>query len=166
MSETFAAFSGLSGFQIIGQGFRARCPVHADGQERTPSFRGTVKGNKIVVRCHSCGASGREVKDALGLSWSAFFTDSRSRGRVDARKQRLEVLEREKLAIWREKELIWVAQQLRVRDMLIRTARKWRAMAAAYRGYSYLEYKFELLRTGSTEEVRSLFAIENRISVG
>lgn len=53
-----------------GKGYIACCPVHGD---KNPSMSVTEKDGKVLCYCFSCGASGLEVADALGLPAGALF---------------------------------------------------------------------------------------------
>lgn len=67
-------------FSSSGNNWKAKCPFHADGQERTPSFY--VHKEEYVAQCFGCGASGyihvlagrflgkspEECQEALGIT--------------------------------------------------------------------------------------------------
>jgi hypothetical protein len=53
-----------------GKGYIACCPVHGD---KNPSMSVTEKDGKVLCYCFSCGASGLEVADAIGLPAGALF---------------------------------------------------------------------------------------------
>lgn len=55
-----------------GKGYIACCPVHGD---KNPSMSVTEKDGKVLCYCFSCGASGLEVADAIGLPAGALFED-------------------------------------------------------------------------------------------
>ena len=57
-----------------GEQYYACCPVHDD---KSPSMGVTEKDGKVLIHCFSCGATGQEVVQALGLPVSALFRDKK-----------------------------------------------------------------------------------------
>lgn len=53
-----------------GKGYRACCPVHGD---KNPSMSITEKDGRVLCYCFSCGATGLQVADAVGLPGTALF---------------------------------------------------------------------------------------------
>lgn len=57
-----------------GDQYYACCPVHDD---KSPSMGITEKEGKVLIHCFSCGATGQEVMEAIGLPVSALFRDKK-----------------------------------------------------------------------------------------
>ena len=53
-----------------GDQYYACCPVHDD---KSPSMGITEKEGKVLIHCFSCGATGQEVMEAIGLPVSTLF---------------------------------------------------------------------------------------------
>ena len=60
-----------------GSKYTACCPVHND---KTPSLSLEEPADRVLIHCFGCQANGIEVMDALGLSHSFLFRDSRPGG--------------------------------------------------------------------------------------
>lgn len=59
-----------------GKNYTACCPVHDD---KSPSMSITEKDGKVLAHCHSCGANGRDVVEALGLPIDVLFAEPMER---------------------------------------------------------------------------------------
>jgi hypothetical protein len=105
----------------------------------------------------------------MGLTWSALFLDSPSpRGQQDSDSERRRRA-MEGLRAWRETETLLVAEELRTRDQLARATNDafnagsmsedeaFGYLEHAYRNYSELEYRFEILRTGTDADAEELW---------
>ena len=67
----------LSKVKKRGTKYTACCPVHDD---KTPSLSLEETGDRVLIHCFGCQANGIQVMDALGLSHSFLFRDSRPGG--------------------------------------------------------------------------------------
>lgn len=56
-------------------GYRASCPVH--GEDKDPSLSITHRDGKVLMHCFSCGSSGMDVIQALGLTPDYLFDEKR-----------------------------------------------------------------------------------------
>lgn len=65
---------GLSWRCTGGSNWVAQCPAHDD---RSPSMTFTDDGEKVLVHCFA-GCTGEEIREGLGLEWSAFFRSERA----------------------------------------------------------------------------------------
>jgi hypothetical protein len=74
-----------------GDQYYACCPVHDD---KSPSMGITEKEGKVLIHCFSCGATGQEVMEAIGLPISALFRDKK-RGDIPN-----EMIEKAKEDVW------------------------------------------------------------------
>ena len=74
-----------------GDQYYACCPVHDD---KSPSMGITEKEGKVLIHCFSCGATGQEVMEAIGLPVSALFRDKK-RGDIPN-----EMVEKAKEDVW------------------------------------------------------------------
>jgi transcription elongation factor Elf1 len=59
-----------------GNNYTACCPVHGD---KSPSMSITEKEGKVLAHCHSCGANGRDVVEAIGLPIDVLFSEALER---------------------------------------------------------------------------------------
>lgn len=63
------------------EAWKALCPCHADHK---PSLNITYNDKGIACYCHACGANGKAVCDALGISVSElWFKHSKPKGQID-----------------------------------------------------------------------------------
>lgn len=68
------------GVKITGiRKWQVKCPSHAD---TNPSLSITLKGNKILMKCHS-GCNTEDILTAKGLSWSDLYMDRDKQSVVD-----------------------------------------------------------------------------------
>jgi hypothetical protein len=74
-----------------GDQYYACCPVHDD---KSPSMGITEKEGKVLIHCFSCGATGQEVMEAIGLPVSGLFRDKK-RGDIPN-----EMIEKAKEDVW------------------------------------------------------------------
>ncbi len=74
-----------------GDQYYACCPVHDD---KSPSMGITEKEGKVLIHCFSCGATGQEVMEAIGLPVSALFRDKK-RGDIPNK-----IIEKAKEDVW------------------------------------------------------------------
>ena len=65
-------FESVSPDRSSPNSFKAKCPAHDDGK---PSLAITDLGNKWVLHCWA-GCSNADILAALGLTWSALFSDT------------------------------------------------------------------------------------------
>lgn len=168
MTDIFWPFRSLAKFKQIGEDkFIAVCPVH---DEKTPSFRGTIRGHRLLLVCHGCHAKTDDIRKALGLRWSDLFTDT---ARPTVERQRAKS-ERAEFDEWRHRELLAAILSLRERDAIL--GLDWRgyetaegeelgevlaeALSSVCRDYGALEWRFEQLRVGSREELAAMRANE------
>ena len=141
------------------------CPLHQSGSRR--SVRVSVADDGAVLLYDHGGCQTPAILNAIGLRWSDLFPD-----RVDdpVRRQQLqhEREVRDGFRKWRESETQRAGQQLRERDtvaLVIGDAvlagvmtedEAWNVLSTVYDGYSELEYKFAVLRTGTDQEALEL----------
>ena len=74
-----------------GDQYYACCPVHDD---KSPSMGITEKEGKVLIHCFSCGATGQEVMEAIGLPVSTLFRHKK-RGDIPN-----EMIEKAKEDVW------------------------------------------------------------------
>jgi len=74
-----------------GDQYYACCPVHDD---KSPSMGITEKEGKVLIHCFSCGATGQEVMEAIGLPVSTLFIHKK-RGDIPN-----EMIEKAKEDVW------------------------------------------------------------------
>lgn len=74
-----------------GDQYYACCPVHDD---KSPSMGITEKEGKVLIHCFSCGATGPEVMEAIGLPVSTLFRHKK-RGDIPN-----EMIEKAKEDVW------------------------------------------------------------------
>ena len=74
-----------------GDQYYACCPVHDD---KSPSMGITEKEGKVLIHCFSCGATGQEVMEAIGLPVSTLFRHKK-RGEIPN-----EMIEKAKEDVW------------------------------------------------------------------
>lgn len=63
--------------------FWARCPCHSDTHASLHVYIGHETG-QIVMKCHACGAKGKDVCEAMGLPIGEVMCDAMS-GETDSR---------------------------------------------------------------------------------
>ncbi len=66
----------LGKIERAGKGWRALCPCHSDHR---PSLGIAINGNKILVRCVVCQASGLQIASAVGSDGRHLFADWREK---------------------------------------------------------------------------------------
>jgi len=140
-----------------------RCPTHDDG---TPSLSIRQVDGGILIYCWA-GCETAAVLAAIGLGLDDLYDDQSSRFRKPASDRRRRAVRG--LLVWRDSALMRTGNALRERDGLIRTintavadgvltgAAALASLAALYRDYSWLEYRFEILRTGTTDDALELW---------
>ena len=62
--------SRLDGVQRTPNGWSAKCPAHDDEH---PSLTVAVRGNRILMRCHSAGCSIEDICEAIDIEVSDLF---------------------------------------------------------------------------------------------
>src|SRR5262249_51291378 len=125
--------------------------------------------DRVLMHCHA-GCTAANICAAIGATLADLYDDmrrSRPNPMVDRRRLATQGLEN-----WRQMELQRCADQLRARDTLCGAITRlvkggqmteeaaWDSLEDAYRGYSDLEYKFELLLHG--DGVLALWREERR----
>jgi len=162
MTRAFAPFETLTGFRARGDDrFQASCPTSAHPHgDRSRGLSGRIFGTKVLLKCFA-GCSTEDVLAAMGLDWQALFGDAPlHRDSIEDRRCRAV----DGFRRWRELETVLVAEELRTRDILVTATNAafnagtmseeqvFEMLGAAYHGYSELEHRFDLLRTGSEIE--------------
>jgi len=143
----------LSGVRPRGQDrWIARCAGHDD---HSPSLSIRRIRDRLLIRCWA-GCTAEQIVAAMGLTLADLY-DRRGQYRpsnpiVNRRRYAVAALE-----AWRQAEFRLCAEDLRSRDTLagaitvmvqageITEAEAWDSLAAVYRGYSALEYRFRRL---------------------
>jgi hypothetical protein len=141
--------------------FSAACPLHA-GRSKT-SLKGRILTDRIVLHDFG-GCDTAEILKAVGLTWNDLFDGPTRHDPVVHRR-----CAAEGFRVWRADETLRCGTELRRRDMraLATTAAiqaatiteedAWNALELAYRGYSELEYRFEVLRTGTDHDALEMY---------
>lgn len=151
MIPALAILQNAAGFRWTSKTqFFVSCPCH---QEKTASLRGTVKEDKLLVKCFGCGAGAKAILAALGLPWASLYADG-TLDRHQLRKARIEAREREKQAVERERRLTALTTELRDRDAILALDWAgyegevlWDVLGATCRDYSRMEWECETLRS-------------------
>jgi hypothetical protein len=145
--------------------YRSRCPVH--GGKSNNSLSITDTGERALLHCfHGCSIE--TLTAAIGCKPSDLFDTSRmnsaDRARIEHQRQ-----VKDGFKVWRNAEETCCGEELRSRDMArlainadvdagrLSAEEALEKLAPLYSGYSELEYRFEILRTGTDSEALELF---------
>jgi hypothetical protein len=151
MNISEALLSRLQGVKGRDGRWVARCPSHDDG---SPSLTVKAMDSRVLIHCFA-GCTPETVLQSVGLSMSDLFADSKSQGDV---KVELRKTANQSIAEWVEMRMMQLAITLRTRDAMLRLlgdreddlALTWKAHC--YRNYDLLEWEFQTLRTGTSEQ--------------
>lgn len=120
---TAGQFAALLKAKRIGRGkWIALCPVH---REKTPSLNIAEGKRAILVKCFGCGADGKQIAKALGISVSDLFYDKATlqvRARTSLQEQRASLERQLGLVVWLgavESGPYWEAAEKRIRAELL-----------------------------------------------
>lgn len=141
----------------------ARCPAHDD---HSPSLSIRQTSDRVLMRCWA-GCTVDDICSAIGITLADLYRDRR-RGKPDP-----DVLRRRRAAEgldnWRQAELRRCREELRSIDTLrlaitaavqagtMTEDEAWAKLANVYAGYSWLEYRFEVLRTGTDRDALEIY---------
>jgi hypothetical protein len=145
--------------------FVFRCPLHQS--KSRSSGRGRVLADRILIKDFG-GCTTIDILSAVGLTWRDLYDGSDdatfSRPELDRRRRILRGFHR-----WREQALQATAADLRQRDAAgvaiqeavqrgaISEDAAWTDLENIFTGYSELEHRFEVLRTGSDSEALGIY---------
>jgi hypothetical protein len=154
----------LDGVKTTHTGWVARCPAH---QDDSPSLTIRQADDRVLIHCFS-GCEPAEICRALGLKLRHLFDGNGKDFRPDpvvTRRRRIN----HDFEKWRSDEILKTALELRTRDnwllaiaagvdlglLTADEADHWRGIQ--FDGYSFLEWKFETLRTGDVSQALEIY---------
>lgn len=162
MSAIQILISRLKGVRGHEGRWQAECPAHED---RLPSLSlSEGKNGAILLHCHA-GCTPKSVLEAVGMEFSDLFAEGKPKPKPIPIKQNA----KSGFEAWREKAMMERAVKLRMRDQNVIEAEKalelglidedgfWSTVGLMYRGYSLMEWEFEVLRTGTTVECVEIY---------
>jgi putative DNA primase/helicase len=164
---SFEPFKSLPRFRAIGDSkFIASCPTdaHARG-DQNPGLSGKLTHDRILLHCQA-GCSTQDIIASMGLAWADLFLNDKQP--VSAKSVRRQAAA-EGFRQWRDAELIQTAETLRLKDSLkvsteqclsrglITEQQAYDAFADVFHDYAALEYRFEVLRTGSDTQCLEIY---------
>jgi hypothetical protein len=162
--------TALNARRIRDGEYRARCPVHQGKSDGSLSIRDA--GDRALIHCHA-GCRLSDILTALGLSTADLFNESRNHRPFDPGAD-LRAQAQRGFEMWREKEMMKAAEELRWRDELamqidrrVRSGQLEHDLALAYLrhayiGYEELEREFQILSAGTELDALELYRERKR----